>query len=105
MEVWSSHESPKKRTTLPTTWSGYLIAAGGHLDYGPWRSLSLSEVLPMSVRLLVFLLLLVSVPCSQAAEPIVVDVWPEGKIPGEPSGIGAEKEEPQRPDQKQVKRI
>jgi acetyl esterase/lipase len=40
-----------------------------------------------------------------AAEPTVLDVWPEGKVPGEPSGIGEEKEEPQKPGQREVKRI
>jgi acetyl esterase/lipase len=41
----------------------------------------------------------------RAAEPLVIDVWPEGKVPGEPSGIGPEKEEPQPPGQRQVRRI
>jgi acetyl esterase/lipase len=40
-----------------------------------------------------------------AAEPTVLDVWPEGKVPGEPSGIGEEREEPQKPGQREVKRI
>lgn len=40
-----------------------------------------------------------------AAEQQVIDVWPKGHVPGEPSGIGEEKDEPQRPDQKQVRRI
>jgi len=40
-----------------------------------------------------------------AAEPLVIDVWPEGKVPGEPSGIGEEREEPQKPGQKEVRRI
>lgn len=40
-----------------------------------------------------------------AADQQVFDVWPEGHVPGEPSGIGEEKDEPQRPEQKQVRRI
>ncbi len=56
------------------------------------------------------LLLLTSLAISMvtttlAAEPLAVDVWPEGKVPGEPSGIGAEKEQDQRPNEKPVRRI
>lgn len=40
-----------------------------------------------------------------AVEPLVLDVWPEGQVPGEPSGIGAEKEDLQQPGQREVKRI
>lgn len=40
-----------------------------------------------------------------AAEPPVIDVWPAGRVPGEPSGIGEEKEEEQKPGQREVKRI
>jgi acetyl esterase/lipase len=41
----------------------------------------------------------------RGAEPLVVDVWPEGRVPGEPSGIGEEKEEPQKPGQREVQRL
>jgi len=40
-----------------------------------------------------------------AAELTVLDVWPEGRVPREPSGIGEEKEEPQKPGQREVRRI
>lgn len=33
------------------------------------------------------------------------DLWPEGKVPGEPSGIGAEAEQPLKPGEKPVRRI
>jgi acetyl esterase/lipase len=51
------------------------------------------------------LVALVLLPCIAFAEPLTLDVWPEGKVPGEPSGIPAEKEQEQRPNEKQVKRI
>jgi acetyl esterase/lipase len=35
---------------------------------------------------------------SAFAEPLVLNVWPD-KVPGEPSGIGEEKIEPNRPDE------
>lgn len=41
---------------------------------------------------------------ASAGEPTVVDVWP-GKVPGEAKEIGPEKYEPQRPGQKEVKRL
>ncbi len=40
-----------------------------------------------------------------AVEPQVLDVWPAGKVPGEPSGIGEEHEQEQRPNEKTVRRI
>jgi acetyl esterase/lipase len=54
--------------------------------------------------LLAALLIAISTGAS-AAEPIVVDVWPAGNVPGEPSGIGAEKEQEPRPNEKPVRRI
>src|SRR5437868_15314820 len=56
-----------------------------------------------SLRLFVVLALL-EVP-AYAADPLVLDVWPEGRVAGEPSGIGEEKEEPPQPGQREVKRI
>lgn len=58
------------------------------------------------MRLLVFALLFVCIAFpSVAAEPLVLEVWPEGKVPGEPSGVGEEKEQEQKPNEKQVRRI
>lgn len=54
---------------------------------------------------LVSLVLLLLLTASSFAEPMVIDVWPAGKVPGEPSGIGEEKEQPPQPNQREVKRI
>lgn len=35
----------------------------------------------------------------------VVELWPEGAVPGEPSGIGEESDQPQTPGQRTVRRI
>jgi acetyl esterase/lipase len=58
-----------------------------------------------SASFLSAILLICLASLASAAEPIVLDVWPEGKVPGEPSGIGAEREEPQKPGQRVVQRI
>jgi acetyl esterase/lipase len=58
--------------------------------------------LPSIIALTVTALLTLSL---RAAEPLVLDVWPEGRVPGEPSGIGEEKEEPPKPGQREVQRI
>lgn len=52
---------------------------------------------------LAFSILFVGTPLQ--AEPITLDVWPEGKVPGEPSGIGEETEQPQKANEKPVRRI
>jgi acetyl esterase/lipase len=47
-------------------------------------------------------------PAFSADEPkpwFTVDVWPAGKVPGEPSGIGEETEQPLKPDEKPVRRV
>jgi acetyl esterase/lipase len=59
----------------------------------------------MKLSTLVLILAALCTASVHAAEPPVIDVWPEGRVPGEPSGIGEEKEEPQKPGQREVKRI
>jgi acetyl esterase/lipase len=59
----------------------------------------------MKLSTLALTLLALGVVSLRAAEPPVIDVWPEGRVPGEPSGVGEEKEEPQKPGQREVKRI
>jgi acetyl esterase/lipase len=54
--------------------------------------------------LLLLPLLLVAAP-SQAAEPTVLDVWPQGKPPGVTEVRGKESVQPDRPGQRKVIRI
>ena len=44
-------------------------------------------------------------PTTAADAPLVIDLWPEGHIPGEPSGIGPEADQPQKPGDRVVRRI
>lgn len=59
----------------------------------------------MKLSALALLLVAICTASLGAAEPPVIGVWPEGRVPGEPSGIGDEMEEPQKPGQREVKRI
>lgn len=59
------------------------------------------------MRTLVWFFVGLAVACSSAtaAEPLVLDVWPEGKIPGEPSGVGAETHEKEKPGERKLLKI
>src|SRR5690242_5407064 len=75
------------------------------------QRLNCSSIVPlgldiaMKLSMLVLILAALCIASVHAAEPPVIDVWPEGRVPGEPSGIGEEKEEPRQPGQREVKRI
>jgi acetyl esterase/lipase len=42
---------------------------------------------------------------SPRTPPVMVDLWPEGQMPGDSTGIGAESDQPQTPGQRTVRRI
>jgi acetyl esterase/lipase len=45
-------------------------------------------------------------PAPAPVPTVKMDVWPEGRVPGEPSGVGAKTEQPIKPDdQKPIRRI
>jgi acetyl esterase/lipase len=83
------------------------IASTLALNDNPPQTFPSFSLCEPTMKLLSFVAVAASlfVSSALAAEPLVLNVWPDGKVPGEPSGIGAEKDEGSPPNQKQVRRI